>query len=74
MGPFSSTGFPRVPDVVVSASPFVAKVEAWLRMMGLPYTIKYGSNSGTPKGQARLSHRHSSGRGAAHSAALSAAC
>ncbi|KAK9914853.1 hypothetical protein WJX75_001317 [Coccomyxa subellipsoidea] len=44
-------GFPRVSDVVSSCSPYVAKVEAWLRFVGLPYTRKNGAPSDSPKGQ-----------------------
>lgn len=45
------SGFERLSDVVASFSPYVAKVEAWLRMVGLPYTKKIGNPASSPKGQ-----------------------
>ncbi|BDA43783.1 Failed axon connections homolog [Coccomyxa sp. Obi] len=44
-------GFPRVSDVVSSCSPYVAKVEAWLRFVRLPYTRTNGGPNDSPKGQ-----------------------
>ena len=44
-------GFPRISDVVSSCSPYVTKVEAWLRFVGLPYTKINGGPADSPKGQ-----------------------
>ncbi|CAK0782054.1 hypothetical protein CVIRNUC_005540 [Coccomyxa viridis] len=44
-------GFERLSDVVASFSPYVAKVEAWMRFVGLPYTKRTGSTAKAPKGQ-----------------------
>ena len=38
-------------DVVASVSPYVAKVEAWLRFVGLPYTKRTALPKQAPKGQ-----------------------
>jgi len=38
-------------DIVSSLSPYVAKVEAWMKFVGLPYTKKIGTPATAPKGQ-----------------------
>ena len=44
-------GFDRLSDVVASFSPYVAKVEAWMRFVGLPYNKKIALPAQAPRGQ-----------------------
>lgn len=44
-------GFPRTPSCASSLSPYVTKVEAWLRFANLAYKKEYGRPEGSLVGK-----------------------